>query len=176
MFSHISEILKQFTTGQRIFVLIQLLFFGVIIYLGPKYIEKFVPDYNELSGKMSEMNIRILEMEEEIVDKSNKLIENSKECTNKIVQREMEFISLLDDLESNVNRVRRNKLSMNQLSTVNRTPSPAPAPAPVSEGPDRMMIPSPSPPQRIIQHEIETVSEDMVLSKIKEFRKKISNE
>jgi hypothetical protein len=192
MLSHISEILKQFNTGQRIFVLIQLLAFGLAIYLIPKYLDSTSPDANKLSDKVETLEDKIKKMESEI-------IENSRECTDRIVSREIEFIAMLDELENGVSLMRRQKteiyrpMMINQISydTIIRSPiqteSTPPRPAvrrPASSGPDAIRTPTttepeielvPRPSVPYYTTELDLSSEDMVLNKIKEFKNKLSN-
>ena len=198
MFSHISEILKQFNTGQRIFVLVQLLVFGLAIYLVPKYLDSISPDAKKLSEKVEKMEDDIIEME-------TRLMEKSKECTDRIFSREIEFIAMLDELENGVSSMRRQKtetyrpmmirdaLSVSYDSVhrtgsepiiTESTPRRSSIRRPASSGPDAMRTPPPAPEPEITVRqsvpyyatELDLSSEDMVLDKIKEFKRKITNE
>lgn len=91
MFKYINEILKNFTQRERILVLILLLFTIVTITVGNQllktakglpddyheYVETVINEKNKLSG--------------ELFEAKRKLVDNGIECTNTILNRELEI-------------------------------------------------------------------------------------
>jgi len=96
MFRYISEILSQFSTPQKVIALSLILLSIVIITIGPSLIES----NDELKIKIKEKNDKIKTLEIEINEKDTKIRNEQKSCTNQIIEREKEFIVMLDHLKN----------------------------------------------------------------------------
>jgi hypothetical protein len=96
MFKYISEIIAQFSTPQKVIALSLILLSIVIITLGPSIIE----NKDELKDEITAKEDKIKALEEELNEKDMKIRESQKSCTNEILEREKEFISMLDYLRN----------------------------------------------------------------------------
>lgn len=104
VFKYISEILKQFTTAQRILALLMLLTSIIMISLGPKMIDAVSVDNTEYKDKVDRQTreIRVLQVTVDSLD--SKIRASQRQCTNEITRREEEFIAMLDELKGEMNK------------------------------------------------------------------------
>lgn len=96
MFKYISEILAQFSTPQKVIALSLILLSIIIITIGPSIIES----NDELKSEIESKRTKIKALESELNEKDSKIREEQKSCTNEILEREKEFIKMLDYLQN----------------------------------------------------------------------------
>ena len=122
MFKYISEILSQFSTPQKITALSMLLLSIVLISISPSLINAINIDREELNTEIARKNSKIKNLEKQVDVKDELIRSGQSECTNRIVQREIEFISMLEDLKKMIRREEKiknlTKESMIILDTV----------------------------------------------------------
>jgi hypothetical protein len=100
MFKYIAEILAQFSTSQKIIALCLLLLSLTIITLVPILAKSDKDLRNEIEIK----NKKISDLEIELYEKHSKIREEQRKCTNEILEREKEFIDMLDRLRDRAKR------------------------------------------------------------------------
>ena len=96
MFRYISEIIAQFSTPQKVIALSLILLSIVIITIGPSMIES----NDELKEEIDAKTIKIKALESELNEKDTKIRSEQKSCTNQILEREKEFVAMLDYLQN----------------------------------------------------------------------------
>lgn len=89
MFQYISEILKQFTSAQRILALLILVLTITVITLGTKYMNVITADKKYYLEEIDRLNRTI--------------VDNQKLCTDEMIAREMEIVKQIDRLKSSLN-------------------------------------------------------------------------
>lgn len=144
MFKYISEILSKFTQSQRVSALLILLFSIVIISIGPKIVESVTSSNEELELRVESQNTQIIQLNKRVNELNNQIIENQRECTNTIVDREMEIMSQISDLENRIKKeTNKIKINTNRFNMVVREensdpdrPRVAMSPAPIVEEED----------------------------------------
>ena len=100
MFRYISQIIAQFSTPQKIIALSLILLSIVIITVAPSLID----DKSELEDEIVAKNEKIKELEINLNHKDSLIRREQKNCTNQIIEREKEFISMLDYLSNKAKR------------------------------------------------------------------------
>lgn len=117
MFKYISEIIGKFSITQRITALVIILIAITTITLGPSILNAVSQDYEELNLKI-ERQRRLLIL---FGSESDSLIfvikRNQRDCTNEIIQREMEIFTQLDRLERQI-RTKNKSMKMMTSDTV----------------------------------------------------------
>lgn len=104
MFKYISEILSKFTQGQRIVALLLLLFTITLISIGPKIVESLTSSDEELKLRVESQNIQIQELNKRVTELNTQIISNQRECTDAIVEREVEIMNQIADLETRIKK------------------------------------------------------------------------
>jgi TolA-binding protein len=104
MFKYISEILSKFTQGQRIIALLLLLFSITLIAIGPKIVESFTHSTDELEIRVQSQNTQIIELTKRLNELNTQIIENQRQCTDAIVEREVEIMNQIADLEGRIKK------------------------------------------------------------------------
>lgn len=104
MFKYISEILSKFTQGQRIIALLLLLFSITLIAIGPKIVESFTYSTDELELRVQSQNTQIIELTKRVNELNTQIIENQRQCTDAIVEREVEIMNQIADLEVRIKK------------------------------------------------------------------------
>ncbi len=99
MFRHISEILSQFSTAQKVIALSLLLFSIVTISIGPSLIGAINLDKTELNAEIDKKDKKINQLEKYLDSKDSLIRYGQQSCTNQIIQREKEFVTMLDALK-----------------------------------------------------------------------------
>jgi hypothetical protein len=99
MFKYISEILSQFSTPQKVVALSLLLFSIVTISIAPSLINAINLDKEELNAEIEKKNNKISNLQKQIDESETKIRKDQQSCTNEILTREKEFISMLDYLK-----------------------------------------------------------------------------
>ena len=102
MLKYFSSILSKFTPPQRISVIVLLILAIVTVTLGPFIIKGYRPDNKELRNRMDQIQKDNIGLNQRVSSLNTTIIENQQECTNKIVEREKEIISQLDELENKI--------------------------------------------------------------------------
>lgn len=100
MFKYISEILSKLSTGQRLWALIFLLSSITFISVGPKIVESFTHDNEDLSNKIELQRSIIESLNKRVIDLNDQVMDGQMSCTNKFAKREKEIMDLLGNLES----------------------------------------------------------------------------
>ena len=105
----IQEILSTLTRRQRMLGLIILVVATVLIFVLPPYFKSVSPEILELKETISfqqsqidNMNVTIIVQNEKLGDLNNQIIINQQECTNRIVEREKEIMSIIDEMKSSL--------------------------------------------------------------------------
>lgn len=141
MFKHISDILSKFSQSQRVIALLLLLFSITLISVGPKMVESVTSSNEELELRVKSQNTQIIQLNERVTELSDQIIKNQRECTNTIVDREMEIMAQISDLENRIKR-ETNKIRINtdRVNMMVREENPDPdgpriarSPAPIQE-------------------------------------------
>ncbi len=100
MFKYISDIISQFSTGQKIIALLILVLSIIIITLGPSLIDAVNVDKEEMKSIILEKSKKIDDLNKEVDTLQKKIRDGQIICTNEIFQREKNFIQMLDDLQA----------------------------------------------------------------------------
>jgi len=125
MLQYVSDILKNFTPGQRVFVLVLILFSIIAVTVGPGLSDSFFPGKEDLIKSISEQKERIGELEKEIIDLKGQKSKNADECegrvrsesiacTDAIIRRERQILEMLAILKNNMEAEDRILLSYTQ--------------------------------------------------------------
>lgn len=96
----ISEILDKFTKGQRMFALAMILLCATAITIGPSLIESITLNEEETDRKINEQKSEIVSLSSSVDSLSTVIRVNQMNCTNSILERESQFIAMLDELKS----------------------------------------------------------------------------
>jgi hypothetical protein len=106
---NIQEILSTLTRRQRMLGLIILVVATVLIFVLPPYFKSVSPEILELKETISfqqsqidNMNVTIIVQNEKLGDLNNQIIINQQECTNRIVEREKEIMSIIEEMKSSI--------------------------------------------------------------------------
>ena len=102
MFKYLSNILSTITPGQRLIALCVLLFSIVIITTAPKLIDATTKDTEELTNKINLQRTEIAGLSEQVQKLNEQLIANSSECTNRLISKQKEILTVIDALESDL--------------------------------------------------------------------------
>ena len=160
MFKYVANILKTISPAQRLIALSIVLLSITLISIGPKIVGSFTQDTEELKAKVELQRTEILQLTARVDELNNQVIDNQRECTNEIVQKEKELLTAIAEIETEANRVIRPK----QIIREERKMS--------SSGDDRVaMMPMPEP--QIV--EVPVVNPKMV-SLVKKLKKDIQKD
>jgi hypothetical protein len=168
MFKYISEILSKFTQSQRIIALLLLLFSITLISIGPRIVDSFTTNNEELSLRVESQKTQIIQLNERVNELNTQIIENQRQCTDAIVDREVEIMNQIADLEV---RIKRENSKYRNLEVHETDPIVSRMEKYDSEYPRVAMSVPPPPPTKI---EIPQTNQMMLegLSKIKSNIKK----
>jgi hypothetical protein len=119
MFKYIADILAQFSTPQKVIALSLILLSIVIITLGPSIIE----NKEELKSEIETKDQKIRLLEKEIGEKDSKIRNEQKSCTNQIIEREKEFIAMLDYLKDKAKKDDNKILSTLNMESLSKADS-----------------------------------------------------
>lgn len=103
MFKYIREILTTFTPKQRILALLLLLTSICIITIGPKVIQTLSHDDTTIYNRLDIQKKLIQTQSIEINALHDSIILNQRSCTNRVMEREMEIIAMIENLENSIN-------------------------------------------------------------------------
>jgi hypothetical protein len=104
-FRQIPEILSQFTKAQKILALVLLLFSIIIIVVSPSLISAITLDREELTNSINDKDIKINRLNSQINSLDSTIRSNQKYCTNTIIERETEFVQMLEDLKKDAKKM-----------------------------------------------------------------------
>jgi hypothetical protein len=99
MFKYIKEILVTISPAQRLWALTILLFSIALISVGPKIVESLTHSDEELIVITNRQREQIIQLNTELGQLNFDIINNKKECTNLVVQREKEILKMIEDLQ-----------------------------------------------------------------------------
>jgi hypothetical protein len=119
MFKYIADILAQFSTPQKVIALSLILLSIVIITLGPSIIE----NKEDLKSEIENKDQKIKLLEKEIGEKDSKIRNEQKSCTDQIVEREKEFIAMLDYLKDKAKKDDNKILSTLNMESLSKVDS-----------------------------------------------------
>jgi hypothetical protein len=118
MFKYFYKILSQFSVKQKINALIILCATVLIATIVPILIKSFILDEQELKNKIENQRKQISYLEIQVDSINIELRNSKKECTNLIIERENEFLELLEKLQKEILKTMTEKRSIN-LDTIN---------------------------------------------------------
>lgn len=105
----VQQILSTLTRKQRMSGLIILVIAAILIFVLPPYFKSVSPEIVELKETISfqqsqidNMNVTIIVQNEKLGDLNNQIIINQQECTNRIVEREKEIMTIIDEMKSSL--------------------------------------------------------------------------
>ena len=84
--------------------LLLLLFSITIITIGPKIAESLTSSNEELEIRIQSQNIQIQELNKRVIELNSQIINNQRQCTDAIVDREIEIMNQIADLEVRIKR------------------------------------------------------------------------
>ena len=96
----VSDILDKFTKGQRMFALAMILICATVITMGPSLVESITLNEEETDRKISDQKREIINLSSSVDSLSTIIRVNQMNCTNSILERESQFIAMLDQLKS----------------------------------------------------------------------------
>ena len=103
----IQQILLTLTMKQRMLGLVILVVSSILIFVLPPYFKSVSPETEELKKtilfqqtQIDTLNNNLLFQNQKLVDLNRQIILNQQECTNKVVEREKEIMSIIDEMKS----------------------------------------------------------------------------
>lgn len=115
----VSGILDKFTKGQRMFALAMILVCATIITIGPSLVESITLNEEEMDRKINSQKKEIITLSSSVDSLSAVIRVNQMNCTNSILERESQFISMLDQLKSeSIKREKVKKLTTESYQMV----------------------------------------------------------
>ena len=110
MFKYISGILKTISPGQRLVALSILLLSITLIAIGPKIVNSFTRDTEELNNKINLQKSEINDLTVRVKELNKQVIDNERECTNSLVAKERELLTAISEIE---NEFRKSEIKTN---------------------------------------------------------------
>ena len=99
MFQYIKEILTAISPGQRLVALAILLLSITLITVGPKIVNSFTQDTEELQNKINIQKSEILGLTTRVDELNRQVLDNQRECTNQWIAREREILDVVAMIE-----------------------------------------------------------------------------
>lgn len=99
MFQYIKEILTAISPGQRLVALAILLLSITLIAVGPKIVNSFTQDTEELQNKINLQKTEITDLTTRVEELNHQVIDNQRECTNQWMAREREILDVVAMIE-----------------------------------------------------------------------------
>jgi hypothetical protein len=109
MFKYVANILKTISPAQRLIALSIVLLSITLISVGPKIVSSFTQDTEELKAKVELQRTEIAGLTTRVNELNKQVIDNQRECTNEIVQKEKELLIAIAEIETEVNKTIRPK-------------------------------------------------------------------
>lgn len=120
MLKYVSQILTKFSPQQRILALLLLLFSIVLMTNGTDLINTIKSTPKELQTTVKNQQLQIQLLQEETTKLNESIIENQRQCTNKIIEREKQIASEIDVIMKIANQ-RTEYLKIETDSSNNKT-------------------------------------------------------
>ena len=98
MFNYISQILKNFTSSQRILALLILVVSIVIITLGPSFINSNTNTCDELTIRLKSQEQQIIELNQRVNELNSQLLTGQKECTDNLISKQKEIMDIVNGM------------------------------------------------------------------------------
>jgi len=98
MFKNVSGILGQITPKQRIIALLMLLFTTVLVLTGPQLINSLRTVPTEYLELIDVQNEKIQSLSSQVITLNEDVVAQSRQCTNRILERENEIAIMVGDL------------------------------------------------------------------------------
>lgn len=98
MFKNVSNILGQITPKQRIVALLMVLLTITLVLTGPQLIKSLRTVPTEYLELVDEQNKKIQTLSSQIIILNEDVVEQSRQCTNRIIERENEIAIMVGDL------------------------------------------------------------------------------
>lgn len=98
MFNYISQILKNFTSSQRILALLILVISIVIITLGPSFINSNTNTCDELTIRLKSQENQIIELNQRVNELNTQLLLGQKECTDNLIAKQKEIMDIVNGM------------------------------------------------------------------------------
>jgi cell division septum initiation protein DivIVA len=114
MFKYISEILSKLSVGQRLLALVFLLLTITLISVGPKIVNAFTQDNEELKSKVEMQRTEIQELTKRVTDLNDQVLDDQVVCTDRFAKREQEILVMISSLESEVQKVNQTNMVRNE--------------------------------------------------------------
>ena len=98
MFNYISQILKNFTSSQRILALLILVASIVIITLGPSFINSNTNTCDELTIRLKSQEQQIIELNQRVNELNSQVLTGQKECTDNLISKQKEIMDIINGM------------------------------------------------------------------------------
>jgi type II secretory pathway component HofQ len=116
MFKYIVDILKEFTSKQKLYALVIVLVAIVTITVGPKLVSEFKTDKEEYELIVSSLRKRNRDLFVENEELNNQLVKGRTECRVLLVEKENEVIAALTEIERKMKRQKTlNKVTVDTI-------------------------------------------------------------
>jgi hypothetical protein len=99
MFKYIAAILKTISPAQRLIALSIVLLAITLISIVPNMTNSFTQDTEELKSKIGLQRTEISDLTIRVTELNKQVIDNQRECTNEIVQKEKDILSMITEIE-----------------------------------------------------------------------------
>jgi hypothetical protein len=124
----VQQILTTLTRRQRMTGLVILVIAAILIFVLPPYFKSVSPENEELKktisfqqGQIDTLNSNLVLQNQKLVELSRQIIYNQQECTNRIIEREKEIMSIIDEMKSSL-KYRQEKLVVRDSVMVGYNP------------------------------------------------------
>jgi hypothetical protein len=124
----VQQILTTLTRRQRMAGLVILVIAAILIFVLPPYFKSVSPENEEMKktisfqqGQIDTLNSNLVLQNQKLVELSRQIIYNQQECTNRIIEREKEIMSIIDEMKSSL-KYRQEKLVVRDSVMVGYNP------------------------------------------------------
>jgi septal ring factor EnvC (AmiA/AmiB activator) len=123
MLKYVSGILKTISPAQRLIALCILILAIVVMTVGPRLVDSFTKDTEELKNKVALQKNEIAELTTRVNELNTQVISNQRECTNSLIAKEKEILDIVVEIEKHATQSRI--LKYEQGRTINPAPTSA---------------------------------------------------
>lgn len=124
----VQQILSTLTRRQRMTGLVILVIAAILIFVLPPYFKSISPETEVLKGTISfqqgqidTLNSNLVLQNQKLVELNRQIITNQQECTDRIVEREKEIMSIIDEMKTSL-KYRSQNLSIRDSVMVEYSP------------------------------------------------------
>lgn len=124
----VQQILSTLTRRQRMTGLIILVIAAILIFVLPPYFKSVSPETEELKKtilfqqtQIDTLNVNFLFQNKRLVDLNRQIIFNQQECTDRIIEREIEIMSIINKMKSSL-KYKEEKLVIRDSVMLEYTP------------------------------------------------------